>query len=75
MIYRDESLNLSLQEAQRALRKAGIPLDPAVWDKSTLGHAERVLDKAQCHKINKAIQARTAGRTGQSGGGWLPPHR
>jgi len=59
MIYRDESLNLSLKESERALRKAGIPLDISTWDKNTLSHAERVLEKAQDRKLTAAGYHRT----------------
>ena len=54
MIYKDESLNLSLKESERALQKAGISLDISTWDKNTLSHAERVLEKAQDRKLTAA---------------------
>jgi hypothetical protein len=48
-----EQAQLTTQEAERALRKAGIPLDPTSWDEETVERATMVLDTAQDSKIRR----------------------
>jgi hypothetical protein len=56
MIYLDHRLNLTMKEQIRALRKANLPTDPAMWTIAQTAKAELVLAQAQDEKITKLLE-------------------
>ena len=56
MVYNDEPLNLTTEEAKQLLLDAGIDPDVDKWTPDQLRYAGNILDKGQADKIDRLIR-------------------